>query len=89
MGSRQGSWSGLLLADDHVAVGADCERLSAQIEEYILCAAARGLEFWRTCGAGQAQLCSWSLYCALARGLGGRVGLLVFDQGAPPRPSGV
>ncbi|MBZ3873524.1 Transcription elongation factor A protein 2 [Sciurus carolinensis] len=27
---------------DHVAVGADCERLSAQIEEYILCAGLMG-----------------------------------------------
>ncbi|XP_049725367.1 transcription elongation factor A protein 2 isoform X2 [Elephas maximus indicus] len=28
-------WSGLPLADDHVAIGADCEHLSAQIEECI------------------------------------------------------
>ncbi|KAK2503790.1 hypothetical protein MC885_005781 [Smutsia gigantea] len=30
---------------DHMAVGTDCERLSAQIEEYILCARAWGLGF--------------------------------------------
>uniref|UniRef100_A0A671G305 Transcription elongation factor A2 n=1 Tax=Rhinolophus ferrumequinum TaxID=59479 RepID=A0A671G305_RHIFE len=31
---------------DHVAIGADCQRLSAQIEEYILCAGARRWAFW-------------------------------------------
>ncbi|PNI36518.1 TCEA2 isoform 5 [Pan troglodytes] len=31
---------------DHVAIGADCERLSAQIEEYILWVGAVGLGFW-------------------------------------------
>lgn len=44
-GGASGWWSGLLLADDHTAVGADCERLSAQIEEYILCGGGSGLGF--------------------------------------------
>lgn len=33
-----GGWRELLPAGDHAAVSADCESLSAQIEEYILCA---------------------------------------------------
>ncbi|XP_029076419.1 transcription elongation factor A protein 2 isoform X2 [Monodon monoceros] len=73
---------------DHVAVGADCERLSAQIEEYILCAAAWGLQIWRNGGASQAQLPWWPLSCAFARGWGGRVGVLVLARGLLPDPLG-
>nr|KAF6331160.1 transcription elongation factor A2 [Myotis myotis] len=41
---------------EHTAISADCEHLSAQIEEYILCAGALGWGFQRSQRASQAQL---------------------------------
>ncbi|XP_045384064.1 transcription elongation factor A protein 2 isoform X3 [Lemur catta] len=59
---------------DHVATGADCERLSAQIEEYILCAGASGP---RVSGGvrrprGRLVLVAAGRHCQAARALSGR-----------------
>lgn len=39
-GAYMGASPGLSLSGDHMAIDADCEHLSAQIEEYILCVGA-------------------------------------------------
>uniref|UniRef100_A0A2K5CQS1 Transcription elongation factor A2 n=1 Tax=Aotus nancymaae TaxID=37293 RepID=A0A2K5CQS1_AOTNA len=64
---------------DHVATGADCKRLSAQIEEYILCAGAVGPGFWRSHEAAWPGALWWLLdataYCP---------GVTHLSRGHPP-----
>lgn len=83
-GARRGASPGLSLSGEHMAIDADCERLSAQIEEYILCVGAGvsgGLTgSWASCPVATALMPS--------PGVGPGVGSPLLTSGALSGPAG-